>query len=151
MAWTYTGSPGSVPRDAVRFALGDTDPSDPLMQDGEVDFALSDQGNTPKLAAAMLADRLAARFAREEAVSIDGISLSGSGRASAFRTLAAARRAVVARTAAAVASGAPLRSTAVVLTGVRQSDMAAADADFDRPRSLFRLTSPLGEDDTVIL
>jgi hypothetical protein len=144
VAWTYTEDPAGSPRDAVRFALGDTDPDDQLCSDALVAYALTDQGDQPKLAAALLAERLAARFAREEAVSVDGISLGGTGRASAFRTLAATLRAEVARTTppAEAVAGAVARTSALVLTGVRLSDMAIVSADADIPPPQFTRSDP---------
>jgi putative protein kinase ArgK-like GTPase of G3E family len=146
MAWSYTDDPESVPRDAVRFALGDTDEADQQCSDAQVAYALAETGNVAKLAAALLADRLAARYAREEAASVDGISLGGAGRASAYRLLATQLRAEVARTAVPVPDPNSLqRSGSLVVTGLRQSDLVAGDADYDRPAPLFRRTDPLAE------
>lgn len=145
MAWTYTDDPAGVPRDAVRFALGDTDEAEQLCSDSEVAYALAQKGGNALLAAAFLADRLAARFSRDESVSVDGVSLGGAGRAAAFRTLAARLRAEAADAAApppgGAIAGAP-RNGALVLTGVRKSDMAEADADTDRVRPAFTTEDP---------
>jgi hypothetical protein len=146
MAWTYTDDPGGVPRDAVRFALGDTDPADPQCSDGQVEYALADQGNVPKLAAALLADRLAARYAREEATSVDGISLGGAGRSSAYRLLATTLRAELGRSAAPAPTTDGLQRTAsLVVTGLRTTDMLIADGDYTRPAPLFRRIDPLAD------
>lgn len=138
MAFTYTANPGGSSRDLVRLLLGDTNAAAPMCDDGEVAHALGDQRQDAHLAAAWLADRLAARFARDEAVSVDGISISGAGRAEAFRKLAANLRAEASRRATASgADGAP-RVAGLVVTGLRNSDMAAAERDGDRPAPAFR-------------
>lgn len=41
MAWSYSGNPLDNPRDQVRFLVGDTDQSDPLLQDGEINYLLA--------------------------------------------------------------------------------------------------------------
>lgn len=74
MAVTYTYNPGiTSDSDRVRFLVGDTDATDPLFDDGEVVFLLSEAGDV-YTAAAQAADQLAARFAREvnRAVAGDG-------------------------------------------------------------------------------
>lgn len=140
MAWTYTANPGSVPRDLVRFLLGDTDAASPLCDDGEVEFALLDQGEA-YLAAAYLADRLAARYAGEEAVSIDGMSLGGAGRSERYRTLGASLRAEAGRRAKSVVST-TLGAGMSVVTGAKLSDIAAANMSSDRVVSAFERVNP---------
>lgn len=44
MAFTYSGNPGQSPIDAVRFAIGDTDPARPQLQDGEIAYCLDLSG-----------------------------------------------------------------------------------------------------------
>ncbi len=151
MAWTYTAD-FSQPRDMARLLLGDTSSAEQLCSDEEVALALSEVGGNEYLAAAWLADRLAARFAGDEAVSGDGLSLSGSSQRSAsYRTLAANLRSEAARRGGAVLADAP-GGGALVLTGARRSDLAAADADLDRPRFAFRRELPLVPDvDEVVL
>jgi predicted NodU family carbamoyl transferase len=63
MAWTYDAT---IPtnRDAVRFAIGDTDPTDPQTQDGELDYLLIQQPYVLS-AAATACSRLAAKYARK--------------------------------------------------------------------------------------
>lgn len=39
--WSYSGNPLDNPRDQVRFLVGDTDQSDPLFQDGEINYLLA--------------------------------------------------------------------------------------------------------------
>lgn len=41
MAFTYSGNPGSSTRDLVRFLISDTDSSDPMFQDAEIDYLIT--------------------------------------------------------------------------------------------------------------
>lgn len=41
MSWTYSGDPSLSPKDAVRFAIGDTIISEPLLQDEEINYIIS--------------------------------------------------------------------------------------------------------------
>lgn len=41
MSWTYSGDPSSTPKDAVRFAIGDTIQNDPLLQDEEISYIVA--------------------------------------------------------------------------------------------------------------
>lgn len=44
--FTYSGDPSSADKDAVRFEISDTNPASPLLQDGEVEWAiLSETGS----------------------------------------------------------------------------------------------------------
>jgi len=108
MSWTYTGSPFPTAlsptqqqsRDSVRFLIGDTNPADPQLQDGEVDGLLyttssgsSGQGSTVTgnfdvYQAAMAACvALAAIYSRKADKSIGDASIQSSKVAAAFRVL----------------------------------------------------------------
>lgn len=41
MAWTYSGDPSSSELDKYRFLIGDTIQTEPILQDGEITFILS--------------------------------------------------------------------------------------------------------------
>lgn len=60
--WTYTGDPASSDRDAVRFEIQDTDESNPLLQDPEIEYALAQETGVLG-AAARCCEALARRFA----------------------------------------------------------------------------------------
>lgn len=77
--WTYSGNPGSSTRDAVRFYLQDTVPSDPQISDYELDFIIDewlDVTGSTILVAATAAEVLAARYAREVSVSADAVAVA---------------------------------------------------------------------------
>jgi hypothetical protein len=79
MAWTYSGDPSTSDRDAVRFYVQDTDPDFQLIADEEIDFLIDKWDpqvpDTALFVAALAAEALAARFAREVSVSADGVSV----------------------------------------------------------------------------
>lgn len=74
-------------KDAVRFFLGDTDMSSPLVQDEEITFALSMRGNQYG-AVAMCARALSAKYARLVTNSVDGISAQMSAKTTQFLKVA---------------------------------------------------------------
>lgn len=87
-SFTYSGNPASSPRDEVRFLIGDTDATRPVLFDAEVDYLLASQPSA--LAAATEgARRAAARFASLADLSVDGLSIAYSQRRDAYTALAA--------------------------------------------------------------
>jgi len=88
MPWTYGHDPAASDRDHVRFLVGDTEEADPLLDDREVDWALSSAG-TVEGAAVQAARGLAAKFARmATSVTIGRTKRQYENRAAAFRSLA---------------------------------------------------------------
>lgn len=81
--FTYRGDPSLSTRDAVRFLLGDTNRKRPLLDDREIDFAISRQGNE-LLAAALCADTLQGKFSSEANITVGGVSKSFGSIAAAF-------------------------------------------------------------------
>jgi hypothetical protein len=83
--WSYTGSPSTRPLDAVRFLSGDTDPADQKVLDAEITFLLSENGGDTYLAAASVADQLAAISNSQslQSKSVGDLSLTYSHSASA--------------------------------------------------------------------
>lgn len=93
MTWTYSGNPSSSDRDEVRFLLGDTDTSDQLISDEELDYLLTvhpddGAGYSNYEAAAAAARQIAARFTRQIDKSVGSLSISYGSRAQQFRDLA---------------------------------------------------------------
>lgn len=87
MSWQYQDT---MPRDIdkVRFFVGDTDSSDQLLTDEEIDFALT-EGGSVRAAASICADRLAAQYARLADLTEGQLSLKYSQRFQQFRTISA--------------------------------------------------------------
>ena len=78
MSWTWSGNPANSDLDAVRFWVQDTDTTFQLISDEEINFLLTTYmprfGSTVAVAA-ITAEVIAARFAREVDVSADGVSV----------------------------------------------------------------------------
>jgi hypothetical protein len=87
MAWSYNED---LPRnlDVVRFNVGDTDAEDQLLQDGEIEYLLSDSGDNVLLASARAADRIAAKFARQAAIELGDFAEEAQQKAQAYEALA---------------------------------------------------------------
>lgn len=99
MSWSYSGSPGSSDLDECRFYLQDTDPALQLLQDEEIQFLLDSWDGVDGVAihtAAICAEVLAARFAKEISVSADGVSVQTSELMQRYQTLASSLRAIYA-------------------------------------------------------
>lgn len=64
MTWTYTGNPATNNLDQVRFLIGDTDPNDQQLADGEITWAMTTAA-MPWYAAAACCDLLYAKYARQ--------------------------------------------------------------------------------------
>jgi len=82
--FSYAGDPSASPRDAVRFLVGDTNPLRPLLDDREVDYAISENPNQ-SLAAALLAEHLFGRFAAQADITVGPVSKSFSKVAELFK------------------------------------------------------------------
>lgn len=76
LRFTYDHDPANSLVDATRFYVGDTDCRRPLLDDREVQYALTQNGNVPLLAAVLLLNTLANRFAREADVTAGSVSKS---------------------------------------------------------------------------
>jgi len=81
MTWTYSADPTSSTKDAVRFLIGDTDDTNPIIQDEEIYFNLGEVGQNIYRAASNTCYNLAARFtgeAQSTSKSVGGLSISKS-------------------------------------------------------------------------
>ena len=94
MAWTYTANPGAVPRDKVRFLVGDVAETPQSLADGEVDYLITLYPGSPELAAAAVAESMADRYSGLSATSksVGDLSLSTDYGSTAMRFAALARR-----------------------------------------------------------
>ena len=83
MAWTYSGDPASSSKDAVRFYVGDTDESDQLVTDEEINFTILNEGGL--ITAAVVTCRaIAAKFSRQADKSVGDLRISISQKAEAY-------------------------------------------------------------------
>jgi hypothetical protein len=91
MAWTYLPTDLSTDLAKVRREIGDTNEDDQLLQDEELELALTAEGSV-LLAAARAADWIARTFARDFDFEADGTKIMKAGRAKAYRELASELR-----------------------------------------------------------
>lgn len=88
MPWTYLGPTSD--RDRVRLLIGDTEATDPQLQDEEIAWLLAEAGNVYGAAVAAC-EALAAKYARQVNRSVagaGGLSVSAGDRAQHYRDLA---------------------------------------------------------------
>jgi hypothetical protein len=83
MTWSYSGDPATSPKDEVRYLSGDTDTTEQLVLDAEINYALS-QWSDPTLAAALVLRSLAAKFSRYANEKIGDVSENSSDLSKAF-------------------------------------------------------------------
>ena len=81
MTFTYSGDPSTSTRNYVRFLLNDTDSTDALFSDEEINYVITEWSDDAYEAARELAEILIARFARladSSSKSVGDISVSES-------------------------------------------------------------------------
>lgn len=64
MVWTYSGDPRSSEKDKYRFLIGDTNANEPILQDAEIEYIISEYSNH-YMRLYKLYDRAADYFARK--------------------------------------------------------------------------------------
>jgi hypothetical protein len=124
MAFTYTG-PAESDRDLVRFLIQDTDSTDALFQDAELDYLLETEGSALK-AAARACEVLIAKFAQWNDESVGGVRVSFSQRADSYRKLMADLKRRIA-----------MRSAVPYAGGISRADKDANIQDSDRVAPMF--------------
>ena len=78
MTFTYNGDPAASALAEVRFLVGDTDSTRPLLQDAEIQYVIDKWDplfGSATLNAAVCCEVIAGNFAREISVSADGVSV----------------------------------------------------------------------------
>lgn len=129
MTWSYV-SPADSEKDAVRFLVGDTDASDPLVTDEEIAYLVAEFPQSSYHAAAEVADSIAAKFSREVAHSGDGLSYAAEQLQQNYATLAERLRKQARRRHRS--------GFGPYVGGISQSERELADADTDKIPSAFR-------------
>lgn len=92
MAWSYSGDPRSSDRDAVRFAIQDTDTSLQMLTDEEIDFLLErwmPKYDSTTYVASVAAALISRKFVGIVSVTADGVSVNTSDLVQRYRDLAA--------------------------------------------------------------
>lgn len=121
-----------TPMDTTRLLIGDTGETAAfLLTDQVIKAVLTFNAGSIYGAAAALADGLAARYSARVNLSVDGLSVSNSDRAKAFRDLASRLRSQ-AITSAAGGLGTPY------VAGISVSDMTTNAENADRVEPAFR-------------
>lgn len=86
--WSYSGDPSVSTRDALRFRIGDTSDSAPLLGDAELDFLLVEYDDEVGNAAVAAVRRLLMQWARfPMSKSVDGLSISYGDLVSRYTSL----------------------------------------------------------------
>jgi len=129
--FTYTGNPADSDKDAVRFLIQDTVADDYFVEDEEITFALSEEPNIYR-AAALVAERIAARFARRPGSYVRGrIEVRNSTIAEQFQKIAATLR-------AQGSGSSSLSVTSAFAGGISIADKETTESDADRTEPYFR-------------
>ncbi len=118
MSWSYNPTHAAA-RDWVRFRLGDTDSTDQLLADEEIDAAIATEGNR-YLAAAICAEAIAGKYARDSDKRVGPLAISASQRAKTYITLAKRLRTEIATRVAPYCGG------------ISQDDIQTVEDDTDR-------------------
>lgn len=89
MSWSYSGNPSHSAKDAVRFLIGDTDETEKLLTDEEINYFLSFFNNVALNASIRCCETIIAKSSRLVDETAGSVSLSFSQRAAQFRSLLA--------------------------------------------------------------
>lgn len=119
----------TVDLETVRVLVGDADPAAELITDDQLALIVDGYGST-RLAAAAVADSIAALFSRKVSFSLEGLRIENSSKAANYRALADRLR--------LEAENEPGQMGFSVL-GVSVAAVEAADADDDRVPSKFEI------------
>lgn len=124
----------------IRLYLGDTDPSNELVSDESIDllWGVALDPVNHKLIAADLAMHLAGKYSKSVSFSVEGLSISSSQKAEAYRQLAedlrdSASADDITNTGASTTPGDPF------VGGVSLGEMQSVDDDTDRTPSSFKV------------
>lgn len=126
MGFTYTAKPETVPVDAVRLLVGDTDATDPFLQDAEIQVYLDQFNQNPLNASIRCCEAIIAKLARRPDEKVGQVSISYSQQAKAYRELRADLSRRLAMTSAAPYAG-----------GISRSDKEARESNTDRVKPAF--------------
>ena len=143
MTWTYSGDPTDSDLDAVRFLVTDTDITDQLAQNEEIDYTLATFGG-PIHAAAVVCEQIAGQFARSASrKKVGNLTIQGGDRAAHFADRCKTLRRLIATDLADILVGGLTISEKVTFgqdTNAVQPSFAKEQDDF--PGTGDRATSP---------
>lgn len=132
MAWTYTSSDLTVSTSSgtlmkVRLLIGDTSTGDQQLQDDEIYFAITEEGDT-RSAAALCASMLASEYARQVDKTEGKLSISLSKKFEHYKALSASLKVSVLARAVPHAGG------------ITISEKSEREEDTDRVEPAFTVT-----------
>jgi len=85
--WKYSGDPSANPKDAVRFIIGDTMESDPLLTDEEITYLLNIYNGAPMNASIRGCEMIMAKFSRLADETAGQVKVSYSQKAKQYATM----------------------------------------------------------------
>lgn len=85
--WSYSGNPGASALDQTRYLIGDTDSTDPLINDAEIRWVLSQYQDTPMTAAIRCCETIIAKFSRMADESVGQVKINYRQKAQNMRDL----------------------------------------------------------------
>ena len=141
MSWTYT-DPNTSDRDKIRFLIGDTDSTDPLLSDEEIAFTLAEAGGSVYQAGHDSCYAIAAKFSRmAQSKSVGDLSISYADRAAAYAAQAERLLELGARReppSVWVAPGSLLRADARTNAGSNGTEFWTGQMDYLRSGDVYR-------------
>jgi hypothetical protein len=87
VAWTYSFNPGYSAKDQVRFLIGDTDSSEQLLQDGEIQWLLDQYQGHTMTAAIRACETIMSKFARLADEKVGQVSIQFSQKAKSYQVM----------------------------------------------------------------
>jgi len=129
MTWTYDPTDLSTDLAKVRLYIGDTDTTDQLASDEEINAAIAATSDL-YAAASMMCQAISAKFARQIDTSVESVSRKASQRSQQYNKMAKDY------TTLSTQSGAGLGVPYV--GGVSESEMDSVESDSDRVRPAFK-------------
>lgn len=105
MTWSYSGNPADSLKDAVRFEIGDTNPNDPLLQDEEIQYVLSQHNNHILWSAVKCCEIVMVNLAREVNSTMGRSRVEASQKFKSYELIAKKLRARLISGSAPIAGG----------------------------------------------
>lgn len=107
--WSYSFNPGYSAKDQVRFLIGDTDKSDPILYDGEINWLVSQYGSAMH-AAIRACETIISKFSRQADEAVGQVKITFSQKAKAYGTTLDMLRSRLAMEDCAIFAGGILKS-----------------------------------------
>ena len=131
MAWTYSGDPSASNTDAVRYLVGDIDTTAQLTIDEAIAWEVSQWPNI-YLAAASVADSIAALLGRTQGMRADGVTYGDAAKEMRERA-----KTLRAKGSTAGNGGSGAAGGGVFVGGISIADKTAREQDTDRVKPSF--------------